>query len=59
MGKIVFEKTEFQQQYDARIAELKRIAQSPALTKEILWDKTAARYAETIAKVKLLLSEQD
>ena len=59
MGKIVFEKTEFQQQYDARIAELKRIAQSPALTKEILWDKTAARYAETIAKVKLLLSEQE
>lgn len=59
MEKAVFKNQDLQKQYDERIAMLRQMAQSPALTIEVLWDKTAARYAETIAKAQRLLSEKE
>lgn len=59
MEKIQFQDPALQKQYDTRIAQLEEIASSPALTTPILWDATAARYAETIAKVKKLLSQEE
>lgn len=59
MERMAFEREQLQQEYDERIAQLQQIAQSPALTKEVMWDKTAARYAETIAKIKRLMDEQE
>lgn len=50
MDKIVFQSEDLQRQYDKRYEELRKIAESPALKTEILWDKTAAKYAETIAR---------
>lgn len=59
MDKIVFQSEALQRQYDKRYEELRKIAESPALKTEILWDKTAAKYAETIARVRLLMGEEE
>ena len=59
MDKIVFQSEDLQRQYDKRYEELRKIAESPALKTEILWDKTAAKYAETIARVRLLMGEEE
>lgn len=59
MDKIIFKNPELQKQYDERIKELQKIVQSPALTQEVLWDATAAKYAETIARVRRLISQAE
>lgn len=59
MEKIQFENEELQRKYDQRIARLKEIARSPALTTKILWNATASRYAETVGKVQKLMGEEE
>jgi len=59
MEKTVFKNEELQKKYDERITQLRQIAQSQALTMPVLWDKTAAKYAETIARARLLLAENE
>lgn len=59
MDKIIFKNPELQKQYDERIKELQKIAQSPALTQERLWDATVAKYAETIARVRRIISQTE
>ena len=59
MEKINFEQQDLRQQYEARIAQLRAIAQSPQVTTKVLWDATVARYAGTIDKVKVLLGQEE
>ena len=59
MEKTVFKNADLQKKYDERVKQLRQIAQSQALTTPVLWDKTAAKYAETIARAKLLLAENE
>lgn len=57
--KIQFQDPALQKQYDTRIAQLEEIANSPALTTKKLLNATVARYAESIAKVKRLLDQEE
>lgn len=59
MDRVVFQNDDLQKRYDKRYEELRKIAESPALKTEILWDKTAARYADTVARVRLLMRESE
>ena len=59
MEKINFEQQDLRQQYDARIAQLRELAQSSQVTTKVLWDATVARYASTIDKVKVLLGQEE
>lgn len=59
MEKTVFKNADLQKKYDERVAQLQQIAQSQALTTAVLWDKTAAKYAETIARARRLLAENE
>ena len=59
MDEIKFKKSELQQQYEARVAQLRAIAQSPQVTTKVLWDETVARYANTIDKVKALMAQKE
>ena len=59
MEKIMFQNEELQRRYENRYEELRKIAESPALKTEILWDATAARYADTIARTRLLMQEAE
>lgn len=59
MEKTVFKSAELQKKYDERIKQLQQVAQSKALTTDVLWDKTAKKYAETIARARLLLAENE
>lgn len=59
MERIKFEQESIQKQYEARIAQLKALAQSPQLTTKILWDSTVAEYAKTIEKVNTLLQQNE
>ena len=48
MEKINFERQDLRQQYDARIAQLRELAQSSQVTTKVLWDATVARYSGAI-----------
>lgn len=55
----MFRNEELQRQYENRYEELRKIAHSPALKTAILWDKTAARYADTITRARFLMQEAE
>lgn len=59
MEKTIFKNPDLQKKYDERVEQLRQIAQSQALTTDVLWDKTAAKYAETIARARRLLAENE
>lgn len=59
MEKIKFQNEEIQKRYDARYEELRKIAESPALNTEILWDATVSKYADTIARARRLMQEAE
>lgn len=59
MEEIKLEQEQLQQQYDTRLAELRKIAQSPALTTNIMWNSTVKKYADTINRVKRLMDEKE
>lgn len=59
MEHIEFQQPKNKQQYEARLAALKQIIQSPAVTTQVLWDATAAKYAHTIDKVNALLHQSE
>ena len=59
MEKIKFEQESIQKQYEARIAELKRIAASPQMTTRVLWDATVAKYARTIERIQDLMAQDE
>lgn len=59
MNEIKFKQTELQRQYEARIAQLRTIAQSHEVTTKVLWDETAARYAHTIDRIKAIMAEEE
>lgn len=57
--KIEFEQEQVREQYEARLAELKKIADSPRLNGEVMWDATAQKYSDVVNRVSAMLQQAE